>query len=64
MERLLTRRELAAQMGVHPNTVDRLRKRGMPCRMIGSSPRFKPSEVERWLDTYSPSGPQHAGDSA
>ncbi len=48
-ERYVTRRELAAMMGVHPTTVDRMRRAGMPSVVWGRrSRRFKPSVALAW----------------
>jgi len=49
VERLVTREELAAMMGVHPKTVDRLRRAGMPSVVIGRrARRFRPSQALAW----------------
>jgi len=49
VERLVTREELAAIMGVHPATVDRLRRDGMPSVVIGRrARRFRPSVALAW----------------
>lgn len=45
--RLLDRSELALALDCSPGFVDKLRRQGMPCVYLGSSPRF---EVERCLD--------------
>lgn len=48
-ERYVDRRELARLMGVHPNTVDRLVKAGMPSETWGvRARRFRPSIAIAW----------------
>lgn len=46
-ERLLSRRQVADLLDVHPNTVDNLRKRGqLNAVPNGRHPRFRKSEIE------------------
>lgn len=48
-ERYVTRVELAEMMAVHPNTVDRLVKLGMPSETWGlRARRFRPSLAIAW----------------
>jgi hypothetical protein len=48
--RLLDRRGLAAALGVCADTVDRLRREGMPELIVGDAPRFDfAGEVLPWL---------------
>lgn len=49
--RQLTRAELAQALGVSMGMVDVLRKRGMPCRRIGDSPRYELQACLDWIDT-------------
>lgn len=54
MERLLTRHQLALQLGVSANTVDRMAARGeLRVHRIGKAPRYRWSEV--LTDTEEPS---------
>lgn len=46
---LLDRRGLAQSLGVGVDTVDRLRREGMPTLMVGDSPRFELDAVLAWL---------------
>lgn len=48
-ERRLTRAELAAAWQVSIRHVDALRARGLPCILIGESPRFDQRLCEAWL---------------
>jgi len=49
-ERFLDRREMAALLGVHPATLDRMRRRGCPSYRWGRrTVRFLASEVTAWL---------------
>ena len=52
LEALLTVREVAAHLRVHPKTVlhyVRSRSRPLPCVRFGGRLRFRPSDVDRWL---------------
>lgn len=46
---MLTRKELAQELKVHANTVDNMRKRGMPCYESNGVVRFDLDEVKEWL---------------
>jgi excisionase family DNA binding protein len=49
-EPFLDRREMAALLGVHPATLDRMRQRGCPSYRWGRrTVRFRASEVTEWL---------------
>jgi excisionase family DNA binding protein len=49
-ERFLDRGEMAAVLGVHPATLDRMRRRGCPSYRWGRrTVRFLASEVTAWL---------------
>ena len=48
-EQRLTRKELATVWRVSMRHVDNLRREGMPCILVGESPRFLLSAVEPWL---------------
>src|SRR5579871_1044502 len=45
---LLTTREVAALLKVHPKHVYRLRKRGLPAHRVGDEWRFDEDEVRRY----------------
>lgn len=49
--RLLTRAELADALRVSQGMIDVLRRRGMPFRKIGDSPRFELGKCLDWIDT-------------
>jgi excisionase family DNA binding protein len=51
-ERLLSEQELADYLGVHVDTVRRWRRigTGPPVAWVGTKPRYRPSQVEQWLD--------------
>lgn len=51
IERLLSRKELAAFLGVSLRTVDNLMRQGLPRIVIASRPRFDVVEVKEWLRT-------------
>lgn len=46
---LLDRAGIARALGISPSTVDRLRRDGLPCVLIGDSPRFLAAECVSWL---------------
>ena len=46
---LLTKRDLAAALGVSTRTVERWVHAGLPTRSIGESTRFNRFEVEAWV---------------
>lgn len=46
---LLTRKQAARALQVHPATLDRLRAQGLPTVMVCDSPRFELVEVLAWL---------------
>jgi len=51
MERMLTAREIADTLGVHENWVyDRAATGELPSYKFGGNRRFRPSEVEAWID--------------
>lgn len=45
---MLTRKEIAEYLQVHPVTVDRLVKSGMPSLKFGGSIRFDLEDVKAW----------------
>lgn len=48
--RLLTAKELAAFLRIHPKTVHRYRRRyDLPCYQLGGQSRFDLAQVSRWL---------------
>jgi|SRR5688572_27243656 hypothetical protein len=48
--RQLTRHELAAELQVSIGMIDVLRRRGMPFRKVGDSPRYELQACLDWLD--------------
>ena len=47
---LLTGEQIAQYLGVHPKTLLRLRRRGMPYHQLGGrTVRYDPTEVREWL---------------
>jgi hypothetical protein len=46
---LLDRVTAARFLGVGTSTIDRLRREGLPCIMIGDSPRFEGAACIEWL---------------
>jgi len=52
MEKLLTLNELAKTLNIHRATIYKRKDEGNlpPCVYLGSSPRWRPSTVLRWLD--------------
>jgi excisionase family DNA binding protein len=46
---MLTKKELAAKLKVHENTIDRRVKEGMPHIKVGKAVRFDIDEVMAWL---------------
>ena len=51
MERMLTAREIANSLGVHENWVyDRAASGELPSYKLGGNRRFRPSEVEAWVN--------------
>lgn len=53
-ERLMTEAETAAYLAVHIDTLRRMRRAGIgpPYVMVGRHPRYRPSQVEEWLDRH------------
>lgn len=45
----LTSDEVAARLRIHPQSVDRLVRQGLPCYRIGKGPKFLWSEVQTYL---------------
>ncbi len=58
---LLTTREVADLLRVHPKHVYRLLRRGLPARRVGGEWRFSPEEVLRWSGASDPTPPTHEG---
>jgi len=54
---LLTTREVAALLRVHPKQVDRLLRRGLPARRVGGEWRFSREEVLAWGGAGPPETP-------
>jgi excisionase family DNA binding protein len=46
---LLTSDEVAARIRVHPQTVDKLVRQGLPCYRVGKGPKFSWAEVQQFL---------------
>jgi excisionase family DNA binding protein len=59
-ERLWTEQETADYLSIHVDTLRRMRRAGTgpPSVMVGTKPRYRPSEVEAWLDRR----PEERGD--
>jgi len=53
MEKLLSRREVAELLGVPAGTVDQWAATGTGPRYmkVGRHARYRPSDLEKWLDT-------------
>lgn len=49
--RLLDRNGLAVSFGCSASLVDKLRREGMPCIMVGCSPRYEIEVCLSWLQT-------------
>lgn len=49
MTELLTTEELCRKLKTSRRSLERLRKRGMPCIMLGRAPRFDYDAVLQWL---------------
>ena len=47
---IMTKKELAVFLKVTERTVDKIRKRGLPCFKIGKCIRFEKEKVLRWLN--------------
>lgn len=41
--------QLSHKLSVHPNTIYKLIKKGLPCTRVGRDYRFNFEEVETWL---------------
>lgn len=53
VEPLVTKPEIAALLSVHEDTVDEMRKAGMPCIRWGARlVRFRASECIAWFEDY------------
>lgn len=50
VERLLTAKQVAAQLGVCLRTFDRHAGKEIPFVMIGTARRYDPKDVEKWLE--------------
>jgi len=50
---MLNRKEVAEYLKVHPNTVDRMVKKGMPALKFGGVVRFDLDAVMKWLEEQS-----------
>lgn len=46
---LLDRRAMASMLGVGVDTLDKLRREGLPEIRVGDAPRFHPPDVLEWL---------------
>lgn len=46
---LMNREQLAAYVGCHPSTVNRLMRAGMPYELLLKAPRFRKEDVDRWM---------------
>src|SRR5580692_8534384 len=59
---LLTTREVAALLKVHPKHVYRLRKRGLPAHRVGDEWRFDDDEVRRYCRARGEEAAPEGGD--
>src|SRR5580698_3844337 len=59
---LLTTREVAALLKVHPKHVYRLRKRGLPAHRVGDEWRFDEEEVRRYCRARGEEAAPEGGD--
>lgn len=51
MENLMTVKEVAVLLSVHPKKVQRMARAGeLPCVRIGSVYRFAPAQLQRWFE--------------
>ena len=51
--RLLTTREVALKLGIHPKVVTRwIKAHGLPYYRIGATLRFNEDEIDAWLATF------------
>lgn len=50
MDQLLTLQQVAEYLSVSQKTVRRLRRRGLPCFVIGRSVRFRLTDVLRFVE--------------
>jgi len=50
MYELLTTNDLAKNLNVSRQTIERWRKEGLPYRKIGKLVRFDADEVNKWID--------------
>jgi excisionase family DNA binding protein len=50
-QQLLTREDLAERWKCTDRTIDNMRGNGLPAVRIGRAVRFRPAEVEEWLDS-------------
>lgn len=46
---LLDRRAMASVLGIGVDTLDKLRREGLPTVLVGDAPRFLAAEVLEWL---------------
>ena len=46
---LMNRQQLAEYLGIDGSTVNRFMNKGMPVERLGTTPRFRKADIDRWL---------------
>ena len=61
MDQLLTKKDVAQRLGIHVNTLDRIRNSDdtfpAPLRFGPRTQRWRPADVQRWVDGQAPEEP-------
>jgi excisionase family DNA binding protein len=50
IEKLLSKKEACKLLGVGQTTIDKMRKAGLPSYKVGHLVKFKPSDLEKWVE--------------
>lgn len=50
MDKLLSQKEIASILEVHPNTIKNWRTKGLPYVMVNGRPRYWSSQVIEWIN--------------